>query len=132
MSSEEALRAHYEATNRQDWGTAMDGYDDDVVLFVPRGGPDAGSYYGKEAVGRWFGDWMRTFDRSVRFDELEIEKGEDALAMHGRMTARGAESGLELTEEWHWAYWFRQGKIVRVEIHRSLEDARAAAGVEVA
>ena len=52
------------------------------------------------------------------------------IAVTALHTARGRGSGAEITARNAWAYWFRNGKIIRVEIYRSMPEARAAAGVE--
>ena len=129
MDGEQALLEHFQASNRRDYPAAMSYYDEEVVALSFGEGVNAGVFRGIEAVGRMFGDWMSTFDGGVVFDEMVIERGRDALAMRARMTARGRESGVELTQDWAWAYWMRCGKIVRVEIHTDFENARAAAGV---
>jgi hypothetical protein len=85
--------------------------------------------FGREAVGEFFGDWMRTFGGGVHFGDLRIEQGSDAVAVSAHHTARGAGSGLELDRGMFYAYWFRRGKIIRVELHLSMDDAREAAGV---
>ena len=129
MDGEQALREHFEASNRRDYPTAMSYYDPEVVGVSYGTGVDVGVYHGVDAVGRMFGDWMSAFYGGVVFDEIVIKRGRDALAMKARMTARGRESGLELTQDWAWAYWMRCGKIVRVEIHTDFETACAVAGV---
>ena len=129
MSSEQALREHFEATNRRDYARAMTYYDDEVVCVSSKTGVDAGVFHGVDAVGRVFGDWMRAFGGGVRFDDLVIERGCDAYAVSAHMTAQGRESGIELEGDWAWVYWMRSGKIVRVEIHDDVETAREIAGV---
>ena len=130
MTNEELLRRHFEAANTRDWATAMDGYDEHVVLVPAQEGLlDTTPRYGRQAVGEFFGDWMRTFGGGVHFGNLQIEAGTDALAISAHHTARGAGSGLELDREMFYAYWFSRGKIVRVELHTSMEAAREAAGV---
>ena len=130
MSSEQALREHYAATNRRDFPAAMSYYDEAVVLLSFAEWLAGRPYYGIDAVGKAFGDWMRTFSGGVVFEDILIERGRDALAMCARMTARGGESGVEVEQNWAWVYWMRSGKIVRVEIHPDMETARAIAGVE--
>ena len=130
MDGEQALREHYEATNRRDYPAAMSFYDDDVVAVSFGTGLDVGVFRGVEAVGRMFGDWMSAFAGGVFFDQMQIERGRDAYALNARMTARGRESGVELQQHWAWVYWMRSGKIVRLEIHNDVETARAIAGVE--
>ncbi|HYH59898.1 MAG TPA: nuclear transport factor 2 family protein [Thermoleophilaceae bacterium] len=132
MDGEQALREHFEATNRRDYPAAMSYYDEHVVLFSFATGFDAGAYHGVDAVGGAFGDWMRAFGGGVAFGDLLVERGRDAYAVSARMTARGRESGIELAQDWAWVYWMRVGKIVRVEIHTTVDTARSVAGVEPA
>ena len=129
---EEVLRAHFDASNRGDYARAGADYDEHVVLVGSFGAPEPEARYGWRDVNRWFADWMATFAGGVRFDELEIERGRNALAATALHTARGRESGAEITARSAWAYWFRRGKIIRVEIYNSMAEARAAAGVKAA
>jgi ketosteroid isomerase-like protein len=127
---EEVLRAQFDATNRGDYAPAGSYYDEHVVLVGSFGGLDAEPRYGWRDVNRWFADWMATFGGGVQFEDLKVERGRNALAATARHTARGRESGAEVTVQQAWAYWFRKGKITRVEIYSSMAEARAAAGVE--
>lgn len=106
-------------------------YYDEAVVLVSYTDWFAGQpYYGIDAVGKAFGDWMRTFSGGVVFKDMLIERGRDAYAVCARMIARGGGSGVELAQDWAWVYWMRSGKIVRVEVHPDLETAREVAGVE--
>jgi ketosteroid isomerase-like protein len=128
---EEVLRAHFEATNRGDYERAGADYDEHVVLVGSSfGAPESEPRYGWREVNRWFADWMATFGGGVRFDDLIVERGRNALAATARHTVRGRESGAEITAQQAWAYWFRKGKIIRVEIYNSMAEARDAAGVK--
>ena len=55
----EIVRDQYAATNEGDFSRAMAHYDADVVLIVPPGFIDPGTYQGRDAVGAWFGDWFK-------------------------------------------------------------------------
>ena len=105
-------------------------YDEAVVLVSLAGWLTGQAYYGIDAVGQAFGDWMRTFSGGVVFEDMVIERGRDAYAVSARMIARGGGSGVELEHQWAWVYWMRSGKIVRVEVHPDLDTAREIAGVE--
>ena len=96
------------------------------MLEVPRAEavPSPGTYEGKEAVGAWFGDWFRMFDR-----DFEIEEAEDlggvifVIATH---RGRGRASGAEVRDENAYLYRLREGKIARVEFYATRADALAA------
>jgi ketosteroid isomerase-like protein len=130
MASEQALREHFDATNRRDYPAAMTYYDNAVVLVSFAEWFAGRPYYGIDDVGQAFGDWMRTFSGGVAFENLLVEPGRDAYAVCAHMIARGGGSGVELERDWAWVYWMRSGKIVRVEIHEDMDAARAIAGVE--
>ncbi len=130
MSSEQALREYFDASSRGDYPTVMTYYDEDVVLVSFAGWFEGQAHHGVEAVGKAFGDWMSTFAGGVVFHDLVVERGHDAYAVGAHMVARGRESGLELERDWAWVYWMRSGKIVRVEVHPTIDSARAVAGVE--
>jgi ketosteroid isomerase-like protein len=63
MSKEcvEIVRGHFAATNSGDFPKAAAMYADDVELVVSDDLPEHGTYSGKDAVRRWFGDWFNQF-----------------------------------------------------------------------
>lgn len=129
MTHEEIVRVQFAATeNRADWPQAMAFYDEDAVLVAGEGMQAPGSYYGKDAIGRWFADWLNTFEDPT-FDIQGFRRGTDALALSARHAARGKGSGIELSVELYYAYWFRAGKVVRIEVHFDRDTAWRAAGV---
>ena len=77
-------------TNARDFKAVMDAYADDVILRLHDWLRNIGGegVVGKEAVGEWFGDWFRTFDRDYRFDVDEArDLGDRVLIVathHGR------------------------------------------------
>jgi ketosteroid isomerase-like protein len=119
----EVVLDQFAATNERDFARAMALYADEVIL-VARGGLNPGMFEGKDAVGGWFGDWIGTFEPGYRF---EIEETRDLgngavylLASHG---GRGKASGAEVRGETAYLYRVRDGKIVRVELFFTPEDA---------
>jgi ketosteroid isomerase-like protein len=122
----EVVRDQFAATNERDFERAMALYADDVTL-VARGGLNPGTFEGKDAVGRWFGDWLGTFEPGYRF---EIEDTRDlggggvyVFASHG---GRGKASGAEVHGETGYLYRVRGGKIVRVELYFAPSEALEA------
>ena len=122
------VRSQFEAVNRRDFAAAMDLYADDVELIAAPGQLMSGTYRGKEVVGEWFGDWFRAF-RSTNFEWLdEVESG-DALALRARFIAAGRHSGVELAEEYFYAYRVRDGKVTHVQFCLDWEGALQTAGL---
>jgi uncharacterized protein len=127
----EVVRDQYAATNERDFSRAMAHYDADVVLIVPSGFLDPGTYQGRDAVGAWFGDWFRSFDRDARFEVKELsELDGGAVLLVADHHARGRESGVEVRATLVWLYSVRDGKIARVQGHATRADALEAVGLE--
>ena len=76
MDNEAVLRDQFAAAeNRADWPRAMDAYDEGVVLLAGEELPSPGFHFGMRAVGKWFADWLISFEERVAFDIVAIEKG---------------------------------------------------------
>jgi ketosteroid isomerase-like protein len=125
------VREHFEMSNRREWAAVMAIYDEEVVLVVhPDVAPDAGVFNGREAVGRWFGDWFRAFGKDYRFEVEEARSvGEQVLAV-ARHHGRGRVSGAEVEQVTANLYTLHGARIVRVELYASASEALKAAGVE--
>ena len=129
MTHEEIVREQFAATaKRADWPRAMALYDDAAVLVAGEGMQAPGSYYGKDAIGRWFADWFNAFEDAT-FEIREFHQGRDGLALSARHAARGKGSGVEVALDLYYAYWFRDGKVLRIEVHFDRDTAWRAAGV---
>jgi ketosteroid isomerase-like protein len=117
------------AMNEGDFGRAMGYLADDIVLEAPAG-IRGGTFRGREAVGEWFGDWLRTFDSSVHTDIREItEIGNDGVLMVAATRGRGRGSGADVEETFFWLNRLREGKVTRVEGYLSRAQALEAAGL---
>jgi uncharacterized protein len=123
----ELVRQHFEGVNRRDWAAVMDAYGDGVVLVVgPSVAPDSGTFEGRDAVGAWFGEWFAAFGQDYRFDVEELSMfGERVLAV-ARHFGTGRASGVAVDQTTANLYTLRAGKIMRVELFASREDALAA------
>lgn len=122
------VRGQFEAVNRRDFAAAMDLYADDVELIAMPGHLMSGTYHGKEAVGEWFGDWFRAFG-ATNFEWLDVIESGDALALWARFIAAGRQSGVELSEDYFYAYRVRDGKVTHVQFCGDWDDALRAAGL---
>jgi ketosteroid isomerase-like protein len=127
----EVVRDQFKATNERDFERAMALYADDVVLVVPPGEGivvNPGTYEGKEAVGRWFGDWFQAFGRDYHFDIDEAREIGDLVFIHATHRGTGRASGVEVHGENSYLYRVRDGKVVGVGFYATREDALAAVG----
>ena len=126
----EVVRDQFDAVNERDFERAMALYADEVVL-VARGEavPNPGTYEGKEAVGKWFGDWFQAFGRDYRFTIHEARELGDLIFIHATHGGSGRASGVEVRGENSYLYRVEDGKVARVEFYATRSEALEAAGV---
>jgi ketosteroid isomerase-like protein len=132
MSQEkvEIVREYFETVNDGDFAQAMRYYADDVELVVPAEAfLETGAFNGKDAVGQWFGNWFRAFQRGYQFELDEIRGVGDAVFVVARHHGRGKASGAEV--RWTLAYLFRveNGQIDKIELFPDRRSALEAAGL---
>jgi ketosteroid isomerase-like protein len=126
----EVVRDQFEAVNERDFPRAMSHYADDVVLVVrPDAFLDAGTFEGRDAVGKWFGDWFSTFEPGYRFEFEELRDLGDVVYLAASHRGRGRTSGAEVHGRTGYLYTVRDAKIVRAELYPSPAEALEAAGL---
>lgn len=132
MSQEnvDILRDHYAAANERDFPRAMSYYAEDVVLVArPDAFLESGTFSGREAVGRWFGNWFATFEPGYHFEIEEARDLGDAVLLVASHRGRGRTSGAEVHGRNGYLYTFRDGKIIRVELYPGRAEALDAVGL---
>ena len=134
MSQEnvEVVIGQFEGVNARAFAAVMDAYAEDVIL-IPHGRWGAlGSNQvvaGKDAVGEWFGDWFRTFDRDYRFEVEESRDLGDRVFIVATHHGRGRSSGVPVATQTTYLYTVRKGKISQVELWDDRDEALEAAGL---
>jgi ketosteroid isomerase-like protein len=127
----EVVLDQFAATNERDFRRAMSYYADDVELFVDRDAfLSGGTFTGRQAVGRWFGDWLSTFEPGYRFEIEEVRELGDRVFLVASHRGRGRSSGVEVRAQTGYLYSVRGGKIARVELYGSGDAALEAAGID--
>jgi len=130
VSQEESIvQGHFDAASRGDFAAVLDAFDEDVVLVV-REVFGAGTFRGRDVVGKWFGDWFRSFADGYCFEIEEIRGVGERVSVVACHHGRGRASGVELERTWPYAYTVRSGKIVRIEIFEHRAEALKAVGLE--
>jgi ketosteroid isomerase-like protein len=129
QESVDIVLAQYEATNDRDFPRAMGYYAEDVELVVDaEASLERGTFRGREAVGRWFGNWLSTFEPGYHFDVNEARDLGDVVLLVAGTRGRGRTSGAEVQGEVAYLYEIRDGKIVRAELFANRAAALQAAG----
>ena len=126
----EIVREIYERMNRRDWAAILAAFDEEVVLVVHESvGPDAGIFRGREAVGRWFGDWFLAFGKDYRFEVEEARSVGDGVFIAARHHGHGRFSGAEVEQVNAQVISLHEGKIVQLELYGSRTEALKAVGL---
>jgi ketosteroid isomerase-like protein len=126
----EVVLDQFAATNERDFPRAMGHYADDVVLVAHSDAfLEHGIFEGREAVGRWFGNWFSTFEPGYHFEIEDARDLGEVVLLVASHRGRGRTSGVEVSGQTGYLYTVRRGKIVRAELFRSGAEALAAAGL---
>jgi ketosteroid isomerase-like protein len=125
----DVVRDQFQAVNERDFERAMGMYAEDVVLVVPpaEGVPAPGTYAGKEAVGRWFGDWFQMFDRDFHLEIDTARELDGTILLHAWLSGHGRVSGARVTGDFSYLYQVRHGMVARVGFFATQREALAAA-----
>jgi ketosteroid isomerase-like protein len=131
MSQEnvDVVRDQFAAVNERDFPRAMSHYAEDVVLVVDADAfLESGTFTGRDAVGRWFGNWFATFEPNYRFVIDEARDLGDSVLLIATHSGRGRTSGAEVRGQTGYLYELRERKIIRAELFSSGDAALDAAG----
>jgi ketosteroid isomerase-like protein len=124
----DVIRRGYDLVNRVGPDGAREFMDPDIVLEMPEGVLDAGTYYGREATMRV---WHAYFDEFEQF-RWEVERlfgVEDRVFLRVRERGRGRQSRVEVDWQRWWVYTVRGGLIVRAQFFLDESSALDAVGL---
>ena len=128
MAKHEAMiRAFAEGFNERDLSRARAWMHDDVIFDWSRSISDnRGVHQGLGAVDRLFQNFIEVWE-SVTWRVSDVEEvGPDRLLVGTRMDVRGPDSGIEVSGTGAQLWELRDGKIARVTLFQSREEAEAA------
>jgi ketosteroid isomerase-like protein len=93
------------------------------------GRPDAATHRGREAIRRYFDQWLESFEGLHADVEEYVDASNDRVFTWVRWTGRGRESGIDT--EWCLATvsTLRGGRILRVEEYFDRAEGLEAAGL---
>jgi uncharacterized protein len=87
---------------------------------------DPAVYRGHEEIGRYFAQLSEVWERQT-LDPLEFVEVHDMVVVPVRITTVGKGSGVETTAEAAHVWTLRGGKVIRLQIFQSREEALEAA-----
>jgi ketosteroid isomerase-like protein len=124
----ELIRRGYDAINRVGPDGARDFMNPDIVLEMPGGLIDAGSYHGREALMRVWHAYFDEFD-DFRWEVERLFGVDDRVFLQVRERGRGRQSGVEVDWQRWWVYTLSDGLIVRARFCLDEGSALAAVGL---
>jgi ketosteroid isomerase-like protein len=125
----EVVRAGYDAINREGPDGARAFMDPHIVLEMPEGLIDAGSYHGRDALMRVWHAYSDEFDE-FRWEVERLFGVDDRVFLQVRERGRGRQSGVEVDWQRWWVYTLRDGLIVRARFCRDEASALEAVGLD--
>ena len=125
----EAIHGMYEAWRQQDWDAFVNAFDPDIEFVeLPAFGMKV--HRGRDELAKAVQWWPSQWEDFRAELKQVVELSDDRLVLVNRHFARPRESSIELDEEVAYLMAFRDGKAVRVEMFRTLEEALDAAAVQ--
>jgi ketosteroid isomerase-like protein len=130
MSQEnvENVRSIYEAFNRREWDAVFRDTTPDVELTTPPGGPNSGTYRGREECEGYLRELITPFEASAIQPEEFFERGDQVAVVYKvRARPKGSSAEIEIRNGALWT--IRGGKAVSLRFFSKPQEALEAAGV---
>jgi ketosteroid isomerase-like protein len=131
MSQEnvEVVAAHIEAWQAEDAPRALSFLDPHAVLDVSRTGGIDSAFHGHQAIAEFFRRYAGTFE-DFRWEVARLtDLGSGAVLVVLTETGRGKGSGVPVDRSLAALYTVIDGKIARITMFRTEQDAFEAAGL---
>jgi ketosteroid isomerase-like protein len=129
MSQEnvEVVQAVFEAWNARDMDAMRDACDPEIIVRSPEGWPEAGPFFGQDAVMRAFEQLRETFDSDWQELNSDLVHIGDRVAV--RTVWHGVGHGPELKQETTPVFTVRRGRVFHVEDFWDHAEALATLGL---
>jgi ketosteroid isomerase-like protein len=88
-------------------------------------------YRGREGFLQWLEDWGQAWS-DWRFHPEEFFDENDIVVIVGKMTAKGASSGVQIERQDALVYRFREGLVTRIDYYNNRAQALEDAGLSAA
>jgi ketosteroid isomerase-like protein len=123
----EIVRAMFEAWNAGDMDAVRDACDSEIIMWGPKGWPEPGPFFGREAVMRAFEQLRETFDSDWQELTSDLLHVGDRVAV--RTVWHGIGHGPELKQESTPFFTVRRGRVVHMEFFWDHAEALEALGL---
>lgn len=123
----EVVRGGFEALRDGGVEALLEFIHPDFETTTPAGlAAEPDTYRGHEGIRRWFNSFHEAMD-DVRFDADEFVEESRRVVVPFVLRARGRTTGIEAAQRAVMVWEVEDGLARRVEVFRSLEEARASA-----
>jgi uncharacterized protein len=122
----EIVRRSYEAFERGDMAAVLADAAPDLVTY--RAEPEGATWHGLEGFLEAIADWTEGFDEFSASAEEFIDAG-DRVIVRLHQEARGQSSGARVDAEFWFVHCLADGKITRLDMFISKDQALEAAGL---
>jgi uncharacterized protein len=124
----EIVRRGVDAFNDRDMAALLSDFDQNAEWVEDQRFPGAETFHGPSGVERSIRKWWDAWGEIAMDLEETIDLG-DRVVVAGRMHARGHDSDVPVEAPFGGVYEFRAGKVVRVQILGSRDEACEVAGL---
>jgi ketosteroid isomerase-like protein len=130
MSQEnvEIVRRGVDAFNRRDIAAIVSDFDQDAEWVEDQRYPGAETFHGRSGVERSIRKWWDAWGEITMDLDETLDFG-DRVVLAGRVKARGHDSDVTVEAPFGGVYEFRAGRVVRVQILGSRDEALEAVGL---
>ncbi len=125
----ELVRSAYQAGAERGPAAALDFFHREAEWHPQREDPDSTPRRGREAIMRYFDQWLDAWQDFRMEPESLLDAGDKVVALI-RITGRGRSSGIEFPElQSAHVITLRESQIVRVQAFSDRDEALQAAGL---
>jgi len=124
----EIVRRAADAFNRRDLATLLRDFDQEAEWVEDQRYPGAETFRGPSGVERSLRKWWDAWGELTMTIDDTIDLG-DRVVVGGRVHARGHDSDVALEAPFGGVYEFREGRVMRVQILGSRDEALEAASL---
>jgi uncharacterized protein len=130
MSTQDNLKLAqgiYTAFGQGNIPAILNGFADDAELHEPPGGepPFTGVYRGRDGAGTFFQRMIEAVDVLMLEPQEYVAQGDTVVAL-GHYRFRPKTNGIAYDTDWAMVWRFRDGKIVKFQIHYDTATERVA------
>jgi len=131
QENEEVVRDSWTAFAHSGLDAMAEYWDAEISWRAIEGAPDdVGEIEGRDALRRYYQDWIDTFAGLTVVPSELFEVDDDRLVAAHHATGRARQSGIETELRYAVVYTLREGKIVRGREYGNRQEALKAVGLE--